>query len=163
MMNIKIICVGRIKEIYFSDAIKEYIKRISKFSKLEIIEVIDEKLPTSLTLGNSLNIKDKESESILNKLDNIKGNKFVIALDEKGKEYSSEKLANHIDILATNGNSTIVFIIGGSLGLSEKVKEKADELLSFSALTFPHQMIRLFLVEQIFRVFKILGGENYHH
>ncbi len=163
MLNIKIICVGRIKESYFSDAIKEYTKRLSKFCKLEILEIIDEKLPTSLTSGNSLTVKDKEGQNILNKLGNIKGNKFVICLDEKGKEYSSEKLANHIDIIATSGHSTIVFVIGGSLGLSEKVKAEANELLSFSKLTFPHQMIRLFLVEQLFRAFKILGSENYHH
>lgn len=163
MINIKIICVGRIKEAYFVDAIKEYTKRLLKFCKLEILEVMDEKLPFSLTPGNTLNVKDKEAEHILNKLDGVKGKKFIICLDEKGKEYTSEKLANHIDIIATSGHSTIVFIIGGSLGLSDKVKEKADELLSFSKLTFPHQMIRLFLVEQIFRTFKILGGENYHH
>lgn len=163
MMNIKIICVGRIKESYFVDSIKEYTKRLSKFCKLEILEVMDEKLPFSLTIGNTFNVKEKEAEHILYRLDNIKGNKFVICLDEKGKEYTSEKLANHIDIVATNGHSTVVFIIGGSLGLSEKIKERSNELLAFSKLTFPHQMIRLFLVEQLFRVFKILGGENYHH
>lgn len=163
MINIKIICVGRVKESYFADAIKEYTKRLSKFCKLEILEVMDEKLPSSLNLGSSSIVKDKEGENILNKLESIKGNKFVICLDEKGKDYTSEKLANHIDTIATSGHSTIVFVIGGSLGLSAKVKAKADELLSFSKLTFPHQMIRLFLTEQLFRVFKILGGENYHH
>lgn len=163
MINIKIICVGKVKESYFADAIKEYVKRLSKFCKLEILEAIDEKLPNSLTIGNVSNVKDKEGSSILNKLEGIKGNKFVICLDEKGEQYTSEKLANHIDIIATSGHSTIVFIIGGTLGLSTEVKEKANELLSFSKLTFPHQMIRLFLTEQLFRAFKILGSENYHH
>ena len=163
MMNIKIICVGRIKESYFIDSIKEYVKRLSKFCKLEIMQVMDQKLPNSLTTGSILTVKDKEGHHILDKLEHIKGNKFVICLDEKGTEYTSEKLANHIDIIATSGSSTIVFIIGGTLGLSEIVKVKADELLSFSKLTFPHQMVRLFLTEQLFRAFKILGGENYHH
>lgn len=162
MINIKIICLGKIKEIYLTDAISEYTKRLSKFCKLEIIELPDEKLPTSNSSALLSEVKEKEAKLILNRLEKHKSD-YVICLDETGKELSSKELASKLDNISTNISSSITFIIGGSLGLSDTVKNHADYILSFSKLTFPHQLFRVFVLEQLFRCFKILGNEQYHH
>lgn len=162
MINIKIICLGKIKEKYLSDAISEYTKRLSKFCKLEIIELPDEKLPTSTSQALLNEVKEKEAKLILNKLDKYKSD-YIICLDETGIELSSEEFAFKIDNIATNVSSSITFIIGGSLGLSNTIKNKANFCLSFSKLTFPHQLFRVFVLEQLFRCFKILSNEQYHH
>lgn len=159
MINIKIICVGSLKEKYFKDMQTEYLKRLSKYSKVEVIELKDERLPSTLSDANIQIIKEKEGNLILNKLNSG----YVFVLDEKGVEYTSIDLSKKIDKLQTFGNSTIYFVIGGSLGLSANVKNAGNEIISFSKLTFPHQMIRIFLLEQLFRVFKILNNETYHH
>ena len=161
MINIKIICVGDLKESYLKDMQKEYLKRLSKYCKLEIITLKDEKLPTVLNESNCNIVKEKEASLILSKLNTP--NSYTFVLDEKGKEYTSVELSQKIDKVMTGGNSTINFVIGGSLGLANSIKTKASELISFSKLTFPHQLIRMFLLEQLFRAFKIMNNETYHH
>ena len=161
MINIRIICVGDLKENYLKDMQNEYLKRLSKYCKLEIIILKDEKLPSTLNESNCNIVKEKESNLILSKLNTP--NSYTFVLDEKGKEYTSLELSSKIDKVMTMGNSTINFIIGGSLGLAETIKTKGNELISFSRLTFPHQLIRMFLLEQLFRSFKILNNETYHH
>ncbi len=161
MINIKIICVGDLKEFYLKDMQVEYTKRLSKYCKLEIIQLKDEKLPNTLNESNCNIVKEKEANAILAKLNTP--NSYTFVLDEKGKEYSSVQLSEKIDKVMTMGNSTINFVIGGSLGLTDSVRNKGNETISFSRLTFPHQMIRMFLLEQIFRSFKILNNETYHH
>lgn len=162
MIKIKIICVGNLKEKSLFDLQTEYSKRLNKYCNLEIISLKDEKLPANLNNGNISMIKEKEAGLILNKLQDLK-NSYIFSLDETGHEYSSVELATKIDKLPSFGNSNLIFIIGGSLGLSEKVKKEANEIISFSKLTFPHQLIRIFLLEQLFRAFKIINGEMYHH
>lgn len=162
MINIKIICVGDLKEKYLKDYEAEYVKRLSKYCKLEIITLKDEKLPTTLNESNINIVKEKEGNSIIQKLNNLQ-NPYIFVLDEKGKEFTSPEFSKKLEVLPTTGYSTICFVIGGSLGLSQNVKKSAKELLSFSKLTFPHQMIRIFLEEQLFRAFKIMCGETYHH
>ena len=149
---IKIICVGKIKEAYLKEAIEEYKKRLSKYTKLEIIELQD-------INNNNINIiLEKEKELILNK---ISEKDYVITLEIEGKELSSIELSNKIDnILITNSN--ITFIIGGSYGLHEEIKLRSNFKLSFSKLTFPHQLFRVMLLEQIYRAFKINNNETYH-
>lgn len=161
MINIKIICVGDLKETYLKDMQAEYVKRLSKYCKLEIITLKDEKLPTTLNESNCNIVKEREACSILSKLNTP--NSYTFVLDEKGKEYSSVELSEKIDKVMTMGNSTINFVIGGSLGLTDNIKAKGNETISFSRLTFPHQLIRMFLLEQIFRSFKIIHNETYHH
>lgn len=161
MINIKIVCVGKIKEKYLEDAIKEYSKRLSRFCKLEIIELPDEKLPVNHSEALYNEVKEKEAKLILNKINNK--NSYIVCLDETGIEMSSQKLAEKLDSVFTNISSSITFVIGGSLGLSSTVKENANLILSFSKLTFPHQLFRVFLLEQLFRCFKILNNEQYHH
>ena len=161
MINIRIICVGDLKESYLKDMQAEYLKRLSKYCKLEIITLKDEKLPNALNESNCTIVKEKEAISILSKLNTP--NSYTFVLDEKGKEYTSVELSEKIDKVMTQGNSTINFVIGGSLGLAQAIKDKGNELISFSRLTFPHQLIRMFLLEQIFRCFKILNNETYHH
>ena len=161
MITIKIICVGELKEKYLKEMQAEYTKRLSKYCKLEIITLKDEKLPSTLNESNINIVKEKEASLILSKLTN--SNSFTFVMDERGKEYASMELSEKIDKIMTAGNSTINFVIGGSLGLADSVKSKGNELISFSRLTFPHQMIRMFLLEQLFRVFKILNNETYHH
>ncbi|MBU3207499.1 23S rRNA (pseudouridine(1915)-N(3))-methyltransferase RlmH [Clostridium algidicarnis] len=158
-MNITIISVGKVKEKYLRDAIEEYSKRLKRYCKLEILEVSDEKTPDNASEKEEIQIKVKEGEAILRY---IKDNAFVIALDLKGKTVSSEELANFISDLGTKGKSDLVFIIGGSLGLSQKVLERADYMLCFSKMTFPHQLFRVMLLEQIYRGFRIIKGEPYH-
>lgn len=159
MLNISIICIGKIKENYLKDAINEYSKRLSKFCNLKITELQDEKLPTKIN-GSIINeIKNKECDKII---DAIKKDSYVICLDLKGKEYLSEDFSKKIENIALNFNSSITFIIGGTLGLNEKVLSLASEKICFSKMTFPHQLIRVFLLEQLFRAFKISNNETYH-
>ena len=161
MINIKIICVGDLKEKYLKDMQAEYLKRLSKYCKLEIITLKDEKLPAVINESNCNIVKEKEASLILSKINTP--NSYTFILDEKGKEYTSVELSNKIDKIMTYGNSTINFVIGGSLGLAQNIKDKGNELISFSQLTFPHQLIRMFLLEQLFRSFKIIHNETYHH
>lgn len=158
-MKITLITVGKIKEKYFTDAIAEYVKRLSRYCKLEIIEVADEKTPdgASETLENQ--IKEKEGDRILSK---IPDGAYVVALVIDGKMLDSEKLAEKMEKWNVSGISHVVFIIGGSLGLAQKVSNRADFKLSFSKMTFPHQLMRVILLEQIYRSFRIRNNEPYH-
>lgn len=158
MLNIHIVCVGKIKEKYLKDAILEYSKRLSKYCKLEIIELQDERIPDKLNSSLENEIKNKECLNILNHLPK---DSFNIALDLKGKEFSSEEFSKKLDSLSME-NSHICFIIGGSLGLTKELLDKCNLKICFSKMTFPHQLIRVFLLEQIFRAFKISHGETYH-
>lgn len=162
MINIKIMCVGKIKDKNLLSLINEYQKRISKYAKLEIIDVEDEKIPSSLSSMDMENIKEKESNKIINKLEKL-NKPYIIALDLSGNELTSPEFSDKIQNIALNGNSTIVFLIGGSLGMSSKLIQMSNYKVCFSKLTFPHQLIRLFLLEQIFRAFKISNNETYHH
>ncbi len=157
MIHITIISVGKIKEKYLKDAICEYSKRLSKYCKLNIIEIDDEQIPSNLNEKLAENIKNIEGAKILS---NIK-NTYSISLDLKGKQFSSEEFSKKIENISLTNNS-ISFIIGGSLGLSNNVIANSDELICFSKMTFPHQLIRVFLLEQLFRAFKILNNETYH-
>lgn len=158
-MNISIITVGKLKEKYLKQGIDEYLKRLSAYAKIEIIEVPDEKAPEELSETEMLQVKQKEGERILSK---IHPDAHVIALAIEGKMKTSEELADGLDKLATYGKSKIAFVIGGSLGLSSEVLQRANEKLSFSKMTFPHQLMRLILVEQVYRAYRILRGEPYH-
>lgn len=159
MIHIDIICIGKIRENYLKDAILEYCKRLSKYCVLNIIELSDEKLPSKLNDSLSLEIRQKESKSILS---HIKKDSYVIALDLKGKTYTSEEFSSKIQTLS-HTTSHITFLIGGTLGMTEDLLENSKELICFSKMTFPHPLIRLFLLEQLFRAFKIANGETYHH
>lgn len=162
-MNISVICVGKLKEKYLKDAVAEYSKRLSRFCKLNIIEVPDEKAPENASLKEEIIIKEKEGSSILKQLpDNHSSNSYVIVLDLKGKMLSSEDLSSSLNEITLLGKSDIFFVIGGSLGLSPEVLSRADFKLCFSKMTFPHQLMRVFLLEQIYRSFKIIRGEPYH-
>ena len=158
-MRINIVCVGKIKEKYLKLGIDEFKKRLSKSCKLEIIELEDEKAPENLSDKEMLMIKEKEGKKILSK---IKDNSYVIALAIDGKNLSSEELAETINKLGVRGISNITFVIGGSLGLSDEVLSRADYKLSFSKMTFPHQLMRLILLEQVYRAYRINNGEPYH-
>lgn len=158
-MKITIISVGKIKEAFYRDAIAEYSKRLSAYCKLEIKEVADEKTPDNASFELEKQIRDKEGERILKAMDE-KG--YCIALAIDGKKYDSITFAKHMEKLAVSGKSHIQFVIGGSLGLSDKVLAKADEKLSFSDMTFPHQLMRVILLEQIYRGFRINNHEPYH-
>ena len=158
-MRINIVCVGKIKEKYLKLGIDEFKKRLSKYCKLEIIELEDEKAPENLSDKEMLMIKEKEGKKILSK---IKDNSYVIALAIDGKNLSSEELAETINKLGVRGISNITFVIGGSLGLSDQVLSRADYKLSFSKMTFPHQLMRLILLEQVYRAYRINNGEPYH-
>ena len=158
MLNINIVCIGKIKETYLKDAINEYSKRLSKYCKLTILELPDEKIPDRLNESLSNEIKNKESNAILN---HIKKDSYIICLDLTGKELSSEDFSKNIENLSLQ-TSNITFVIGGSLGLSSDLLKKAHQKICFSKMTFPHHLIRVFLLEQIFRAFKISNGETYH-
>ena len=154
-MNINIICVGKIKEKYILDGIQEFAKRMQAFGKLKIFELKED--------GNDSNRNmsiEKESKSILETLEKNKG--FKILLDIQGKNFSSEDMASQIEKIGLNGYSTINFIIGGSYGVSEDIRKSADLRLSFSKMTFPHQLMRLILIEQIYRWFSIIKNTKYH-
>lgn len=158
-MNIKIIAVGKVREKYMMEGIKEFSKRLSRYCKLEIIEVQDEKAPEKLSIKQMEIIKEREGKRILCK---IPSNGHVIILDIDGKNLSSQELSDKMDQLMVDGVNDIVFIIGGSIGLSREVIAKSDFKLSFSKMTFPHQLMRMILLEQIYRGFKIMKGEPYH-
>ncbi|MDP9725292.1 23S rRNA (pseudouridine1915-N3)-methyltransferase [Priestia aryabhattai] len=158
-MNISIITIGKLKEKYLKQGIQEYLKRLSSYAKVEIIELADEKAPENLSESEMEQVKQKEGERILAK---ISDDTHVIALAINGKQKSSEELAKEIDSLATYGKSKIAFVIGGSLGLSGEVMKRSNAALSFSKMTFPHQLMRLVLVEQIYRAFRIIRNEPYH-
>ena len=162
MINIKILCVGKIKEKSLQDLIKEYEKRLSKYCKLEIIEIDDEKIPQSYSEADVIKIKDKEATRIKEKLNKF-GKCSIIFLDLKGKQYTSEEFSDKINNMCIYGTSTLVFVIGGSLGFSDDLLKLSEEKIRFSRMTFPHQLFRLFLLEQIFRAFKIQNNETYHH
>ena len=158
-MNIDIVCVGRIKERYLTDAIAEYSKRLSRYCKLNIIEVADEKTPEHASEGVDRQIKAKEGERIAK---HLKPGAFVIALAIDGQMLSSEGLAAKVSQLGIQGVSHIQLVSGGSIGLDEAVLKRADYKLSFSKMTFPHQLMRVILLEQIYRAYKINAGEPYH-
>jgi 23S rRNA (pseudouridine1915-N3)-methyltransferase len=158
-VNISIVTVGKLKEKYLKQGIEEYLKRLGSYAKVEVFEVPDEKAPEELSDTEMVHVKQKEGERILSK---IGQDTYVIALAINGKLKSSEELADSLDKLATYGKSKIAFVIGGSLGLSDEVLKRADEKLSFSKMTFPHQLMRLILVEQIYRAFRINRNEPYH-
>ena len=158
-MKITIITVGKIKEKYLKDAIAEYTKRLSKYCKLEIVEVADEKTPDNASEVVEHTIRSKEAERILKY---VKDDAYVVTLEINGKQLSSEELADKIDKLGVQGTSHIIFIIGGSIGLGEDVLKKSDFALSFSKMTFPHQLMRVILLEQVYRSYRIINGEPYH-
>ena len=159
MLNINIICIGKIKENYLKDAISEYSKRLSKFCNLNITELSDEKLPNKLNDSIINEIKNKECNKIIQA---IKKDSYIICLDLKGKELLSEEFSAKLDNIALNFNSSITFVIGGTLGLNQEILSLANEKICFSKMTFPHQLIRVFLLEQLFRAFKISNNETYH-
>ena len=158
-MKITIITVGKIKEKYLKDAIAEYSKRLSRYCKLEILEVADEKTPDGASEIVEENIREKEGERIL-KL--IKEDAYVITLEISGKMLTSEELADRIETLGIQGKSHLVFVIGGSIGLGREVLRRSDYALSFSKMTFPRQLMRVILLEQIYRSYRIINGEPYH-
>jgi len=158
-MKITMITVGKIKEKYLKDAIAEYSKRLSKYCKLDIAEVADEKTPDNANEVVENQIRSKEAERILK---HVKENAFIITLEINGKQLTSEELAKKIDTLGIQGHSHIAFIIGGSIGLGQEVLSKSNFALSFSKMTFPHQLMRVILLEQIYRSYRIINGEPYH-
>ncbi|WP_130858908.1 23S rRNA (pseudouridine(1915)-N(3))-methyltransferase RlmH [Gracilibacillus phocaeensis] len=158
-MKISIIAVGKLKEKYLKQGIEEYMKRLTAYAKVDIIELPDEKAPENMSEAEQEAIKRKEGERILSK---IPLDTYVISLEIKGDMISSETFAKKLENLMVHGKSKIAFVIGGSLGLSEEVQERSDYALSFSKMTFPHQLMRLVLVEQVYRGFRILKGEPYH-
>jgi 23S rRNA (pseudouridine1915-N3)-methyltransferase len=158
-MNITVVCVGKIKESFYRDAIAEYSKRLSKYCRYSIVEVSDEETPENASALEEEKIKRTEGERILKKLPN---NAYVIALAIDGNRKDSVKFSKDLSALFLDGKSEIAFVIGGSLGLSDEVLKRADERLSFSDMTFPHQLMRVILSEQIYRAFRIMKGEPYH-
>ncbi len=158
-MQITIVGVGKIKEKFMIKAIDEYKKRLTRYCRLNIVEIVDEKAPENLSEKQKELIKETEGQKILSFL---KDNMYVIAMDIQGRSLSSEALAEKIQQLGLKGDSNLAFIIGGSLGLSAEVINKADFRLSLSVMTFPHQLTRLILLEQIYRSFKIIKNEPYH-
>jgi len=158
-MQITVISVGKLKEKYLKEGIEEYSKRLSAYCKLQLVEVSDEKAPEEMSAAEMEQVKRKEGERILAQ---IKQDHFVIALAIEGQMWTSEKLSSELDKLALHGKSQVAFVIGGSLGLADAVLKRADVLLSFSKMTFPHQLVRLVLLEQVYRAFRISRGEPYH-
>lgn len=158
-MNITIIAVGKIKEKFYTEAIKEYSKRLSRYCSLKIIEVEDEKTPDKASEALNAAIMKKEAEGIRK---HIPKDSYIISLAVEGKKYDSVGFASHIQRLGINGHSDLVFIIGGSLGIDEALKKDSAELISFSDMTFPHQLMRVILLEQVYRCFRIINNEPYH-
>ena len=158
MLSIQIICIGKLKETYLKSAIDEYSKRLSRYCKLDILELPDERIPEKVNIKLTDEIKSKECCNILN---HIKKDSYVISLDLKGNQYTSEEFSSEIQKLSMV-SSHITFIIGGTLGLTNDVLSISNEKLCFSKMTFPHQLIRVFLLEQLFRAFKISRNETYH-
>jgi 23S rRNA (pseudouridine1915-N3)-methyltransferase len=158
-MNISIIAVGKVKEKYLTQGIEEFLKRLTSYAKVTIIEIKEEQAPENLSTSEMEQVKQREGERILA---SIKADTTVVALAIEGKNLSSEELAKLLDDYATYGKSNVAFVIGGSLGLADTVLKRADMKLSFSRMTFPHQLMRLILVEQVYRAFRINRGEPYH-
>ena len=158
-MKITILCVGKIKEKFYRDAIAEYEKRLSRYCKLEIIEVADEKTPDNASELVERQIKEKEAERMEKYL---QSDAYVIALAIEGKQLDSVELSTKIEQLGVSGVSHIIFVIGGSLGMSDAILKRADYLLSFSKMTFPHQLMRVILLEQVYRAYRIMNHEPYH-
>lgn len=158
-MNVQILAVGRVKEKYLDQGIKEYAKRLQRYGRLEIVELKEESFVEPLSEKEYAEVLRREGERILAEL---KPRSFVIALDRKGQELSSQELAERMQQVAVGGTSQLTFVIGGSLGLDGRVLEQANLVLSFSKFTFPHQLMRLILAEQIYRAFTIINGERYH-
>jgi 23S rRNA (pseudouridine1915-N3)-methyltransferase len=158
-VHIKVVAVGKLKEKYWVQGIEEYAKRLSAYAKLQMVEVADEKAPENMSAAEEEQVKRIEGERILGQ---VKPDEYVVALAIEGKMLSSEELAAQLDELGTYGRSKATFVIGGSLGLSREVMGRADLKLSFSRMTFPHQLVRLLLVEQVYRAFRIVRGEPYH-
>lgn len=158
-MKISILCVGKIKESFYRQAIDEYAKRLSKYCKFEVVEVTDEKTPDTASAAQEDQIKEKEANRLLEK---IKEDAYVFTLEIKGKRFTSESFSECIDKITIQGNSHLIFIIGGSLGLHEKVLKRSNQAISFSDMTFPHQLMRVILAEQIYRAFRIMKNEPYH-
>ena len=158
MLTINVVCIGKIKEKFFKDAIDEYSKRLSKYCKLNILELPDEKIPDKLNQNLENDIKSKECTNMIN---HIKKDSYIICLDLAGKEFSSEEFSKDIESISMQ-SSQITFVIGGSLGLNREILNLANQKICFSKMTFPHQLIRVFLLEQNFRAFKISNGETYH-
>ena len=164
-MKIDILCVGKIKESFYRDAIAEYSKRLSRYSSLDIIEVADEKTPDKASDAVTDMILQKEAERLGRYLPDSSGigtDTYIITLEINGKKMTSEKLADHINSLGIDGISHIIFVIGGSLGLHNSITSKADFHLSFSDMTIPHQLMRVILLEQIYRSYRIINNEPYH-
>lgn len=159
MLTINLVCVGKLKENYLRQAVEEYAKRLSKYCQLKIVELPDEKLPPKLYETAILEVKEKESQKIVQA---IKMPSYVICLDLKGKEMTSEEFSKKMEDISLKGNSSITFVIGGTLGMTEEVLKLANEKICFSKMTFPHQLMRVFLLEQLFRAFKISHHETYH-
>ena len=157
-MNINIVVVGSIKEKFYRDAIDEYAKRLSRYAKMSITEVKDEKTPANASASEEDKIKQTEAERILSKLNNS----YVVALVIDGKKYTSESFAKRMENYDILSKGNLTFVIGGSLGLHESVLKRADERLSFSDMTFPHQLMRVILLEQIYRAYRIRNNEPYH-
>lgn len=158
-MNIKLITVGKLKEKYLVQGINEYVKRLGAYGKIQIIEVPDEKAPENLSEAQMIQVKEKEGERILGK---IKDGEYVFALAIEGKNPGSEAFAKQLEQLQIQGKSQFVFVIGGSLGLSQAVMQRSNAQISFGKMTYPHQLMRLILVEQIYRAMRINHGEPYH-
>lgn len=158
-MKISIVCVGKLKESFYREAVEEYLKRLGRYCKPDIIEVSDEKTPEGASPAVEEQIKAREGKRILEKL---REDAFVCTLEIGGRKFSSEGLAQWLEKLTISGTSHIVFVIGGSLGLHEDVCKRSDMSLSFSDMTFPHQLMRVILTEQIYRAFRIINGEPYH-
>ena len=158
-MRITVVAVGKLKEIFYEQAVAEYAKRLGRYCRLEILQVADEKTPDGASEAAERQIREKEGKRILAQ---IKDGAYVIALAIEGQMLTSEGLAEKLGRLGVEGNGHLVFVIGGSLGLSDEVMRRADYALSFSRMTFPHQLMRVVLLEQIYRGFRILNGEPYH-
>lgn len=158
-MNITILCIGKLKERYWLEAVSEYSKRLSRFCSLSIQELKEERLPDNASPAQEQEVIESEGQNLLK---HIRQGSYVIALDLRGKAMSSEQLAQIVERLGLSGRSDLTFIIGGSLGLSAALLARADLRLSFGAMTFPHQMMRVILLEQVYRAFKINRNEAYH-
>ncbi|ARU60806.1 23S rRNA (pseudouridine(1915)-N(3))-methyltransferase RlmH [Tumebacillus avium] len=158
-MQINLLAVGKLKEKYWTGAVDEYAKRLSSYCKVNVVEVPDEPTPDNASAAQEEMIKKKEADKLLAK---VGERDYVIALAIQGKSVTSEEFAEHLDKMATQGYSTFTFIIGGSLGLHDEVLKRANYKLSFSKFTFPHQMVRVILLEQVYRAFRIQRGEPYH-
>ena len=160
-MNIEIVCIGSLKETWLKEAEREYLKRLSPYLKINVVELGESPLRKNPSAADEELVRKAEGKALIDYTDKL-NSAYVFALDMRGKQFTSPELAKQIDELLIYGKSTLAFLIGGSLGLPEEVRQKADKVLSFSELTFPHQMMRIILLEQLYRTQKILRGEPYH-